>query len=303
MAAGACLLSPFIPLLFMGEEYGETAHFPYFISHSDEDLVRDAGGPQARVRHAGHRGRASRPLGPETFESAKLDRGLTRGGVHQTTYAFYAELLRMRGKLSAMGWQDRRRVSFAEPSRTIIIEYGSGEIGATLVLCFSSNNTEEVAFDGVAGKSLARFYRRRMGRPRASPFSRLRVHPHCSRPQRRVVGSRVQLTTYVPKGVPRATYRVQFRQGFGFSDAIKIVPYWAKLGISHLYASPLTVARPGSPTATMSLTLRDSTRSWGLTRTSITLPRLSQPTTWGCCLILCRTTCPPASTTTGGAMC
>ena len=55
------------------------------------------------------------------------------------------------------------------------------------------------------------------------------------------------MTTYVPKGVPRATYRVQFRQGFGFSDAIKIVPYWAKLGISHLYASPLTVARPGSP--------------------------------------------------------
>ena len=55
------------------------------------------------------------------------------------------------------------------------------------------------------------------------------------------------MTTYVPKDVPRATYRVQFRQGFGFSDAIKIVPYWAKLGISHLYASPLTVARPGSP--------------------------------------------------------
>ena len=40
---------------------------------------------------------------------------------------------------------------------------------------------------------------------------------------------------------------MQFRQGFGFSDAIKIVPYWAKLGISHLCASPLTVARPGSP--------------------------------------------------------
>ena len=47
--------------------------------------------------------------------------------------------------------------------------------------------------------------------------------------------------------IPRATYRVQFHQGFGFSDAIRIVPYLAKLGVSHLYASPLTVARPGSP--------------------------------------------------------
>ncbi len=40
LVAGAYLLSPFIPLLFMGEEYGETAPFPYFIDHSDEDLQR-----------------------------------------------------------------------------------------------------------------------------------------------------------------------------------------------------------------------------------------------------------------------
>jgi maltooligosyltrehalose trehalohydrolase len=39
LAAGVVFLSPFIPLLFMGEEYGETAPFPYFISHSDADLV------------------------------------------------------------------------------------------------------------------------------------------------------------------------------------------------------------------------------------------------------------------------
>ena len=39
LAAGAVLLSPFVPLLFMGEEYGETAPFPYFISHSDPNLI------------------------------------------------------------------------------------------------------------------------------------------------------------------------------------------------------------------------------------------------------------------------
>jgi maltooligosyltrehalose trehalohydrolase len=38
LAAGLVLLSPYIPLLFMGEEYGETAPFLYFISHSDPDL-------------------------------------------------------------------------------------------------------------------------------------------------------------------------------------------------------------------------------------------------------------------------
>jgi len=40
LAAGVVLLSPHIPLLFMGEEYGETAPFQYFTSHSDKDLIK-----------------------------------------------------------------------------------------------------------------------------------------------------------------------------------------------------------------------------------------------------------------------
>ncbi len=45
---------------------------------------------------------------------------------------------------------------------------------------------------------------------------------------------------------PRATYRLQFHRDFTFADAERIVPYLAKLGISHVYASPLQRARPGS---------------------------------------------------------
>lgn len=44
----------------------------------------------------------------------------------------------------------------------------------------------------------------------------------------------------------RATYRIQFHKDFTFADAEEIVPYLARLGISHLYASPITVAQPGS---------------------------------------------------------
>src|SRR4029453_4410526 len=50
-----------------------------------------------------------------------------------------------------------------------------------------------------------------------------------------------------PLVTPVATYRLQFHKGFGFKDAIKLVPYLASLGISHLYASPFLKARPGSP--------------------------------------------------------
>jgi (1->4)-alpha-D-glucan 1-alpha-D-glucosylmutase len=49
-----------------------------------------------------------------------------------------------------------------------------------------------------------------------------------------------------PPLVPRATYRLQFHRDFGFDDARRIVPYLSALGVSHLYASPLTMARPGS---------------------------------------------------------
>ncbi len=45
---------------------------------------------------------------------------------------------------------------------------------------------------------------------------------------------------------PRATYRLQFHKGFTFDDAVKIVPYLAKLGISHVYSSPIQAAAPGS---------------------------------------------------------
>jgi len=47
-------------------------------------------------------------------------------------------------------------------------------------------------------------------------------------------------------GQVRATYRLQFHRGFTFHDAAKLVPYLSKLGISHVYASPIMEARPGS---------------------------------------------------------
>ena len=46
--------------------------------------------------------------------------------------------------------------------------------------------------------------------------------------------------------VPSATYRVQFHAGFPFSAAIPLAGYWKRLGISHLYASPIATSRKGS---------------------------------------------------------
>jgi (1->4)-alpha-D-glucan 1-alpha-D-glucosylmutase len=45
---------------------------------------------------------------------------------------------------------------------------------------------------------------------------------------------------------PRATYRLQFNRDFGFKEAARIAPYLARLGVSHVYASPWLKARSGS---------------------------------------------------------
>ncbi|WP_024901354.1 malto-oligosyltrehalose synthase [Robbsia andropogonis] len=45
---------------------------------------------------------------------------------------------------------------------------------------------------------------------------------------------------------PLATLRLQFHKDFTFADALRHVDYFAALGISHLYASPITTAQPGS---------------------------------------------------------
>ena len=47
--------------------------------------------------------------------------------------------------------------------------------------------------------------------------------------------------------LPRATMRLQLHRSFTFDDAAALVPYFAALGVSHLYLSPILTARAGSP--------------------------------------------------------
>jgi maltooligosyltrehalose trehalohydrolase len=72
LATAATLLAPNVPMLFMGEEYGETSPFPYFVDHGDAGLL-DA----VRRGRAAEFGRAADQLDPgdaATFDRARLDR-------------------------------------------------------------------------------------------------------------------------------------------------------------------------------------------------------------------------------------
>jgi maltooligosyltrehalose trehalohydrolase len=97
LAAGLVLLSPYLPLLFMGEEYGETAPFPYFVSHSDPALI-DAvrRGRQAEFAAFDWQGEIPDPQSEATFLSAKLCHELRGRGRHKLLREFYRDLIALR---------------------------------------------------------------------------------------------------------------------------------------------------------------------------------------------------------------
>jgi len=97
LAAGANLLSPFVPLLFMGEEYGETAPFLYFTSHSDPDLAEAVRrGRAAEFESFSWQGEIADPQADSTFANSRLKHVLAQEEPHRTLLRFYQMLLRFR---------------------------------------------------------------------------------------------------------------------------------------------------------------------------------------------------------------
>src|SRR4029077_19854810 len=99
LAAGTNLLSPFVPLLFMGEEYGETAPFLYFTSHADPNLAEAVRrGRAEEFRSFGGQGQIPDPQAESTFARSRLQRALAQEEPHGTLLRFYQMLLRFRHK-------------------------------------------------------------------------------------------------------------------------------------------------------------------------------------------------------------
>jgi maltooligosyltrehalose trehalohydrolase len=97
LAAGTLLLSPYIPLLFMGEEYAEDSPFLYFVSHTAADLVAAVRkGRRAEFSAFHWDQRSPDPQAEETFEQSRLDWDKRTQAGHRTMLAFYKQLLGLR---------------------------------------------------------------------------------------------------------------------------------------------------------------------------------------------------------------
>ena len=122
LAASLVILSPFVPLLFMGEEYGEKAPFPYFVSHSDPALIEAVRrGRREEFASFQWQGEVPDPQDEATFLSAKLRHDLRAGGEHKTLLEFYRELMRLRKSLPALARAEKNATTVTDYSKEKVL--------------------------------------------------------------------------------------------------------------------------------------------------------------------------------------
>ena len=135
LLAAAVLLQPYVPLLFMGEEYGEDAPFAYFVSHSDPGLV-DAVRRGRRDEFAGFAWQddVPDPQDETTFLRSKLDRRRADLEPNATLRRWYRELLALRRSTPAISRNLRREA--AAVGRLVTTRLVSGEDEAIIAMNF-----------------------------------------------------------------------------------------------------------------------------------------------------------------------
>lgn len=159
LAAGVVLLSPCIPLLFMGEEYGETAPFQYFTSHSDEQLIEAVRkGRREEFKSFGWKEKLPAPQDEQTFVNSKIDISLHNKGRHNILFRFYCKLIRLRKEVPALSCMSKGNMDVRgfEKERVLFVRrwYEGDE-----VFCLYNFNKDDVSIrltlpEGVWTKTL-----------------------------------------------------------------------------------------------------------------------------------------------------
>ncbi len=136
-ANATVLLSPYLPLLFMGEEYGETAPFLYFIDHGDPALIEAV--RQGRKREFAAFGWTDipDPYDQETFDRSKLRPCLETDRQQQAHVKWCRALIQLRKTIPALGTGakgDRVQVGTHPKSQLLIIHRRAKQGPEALIL-------------------------------------------------------------------------------------------------------------------------------------------------------------------------
>lgn len=123
LAAGLMLAAPAVPLLFMGEEYGDTATFQFFTSFLDPPIAEAAGrGRAADLSRFGWTRPVPDPNAPNTYVSSRLNHQLARATRHRALRDYYARWLALRRTHPALGARDKALARAACKDSVLVLE-------------------------------------------------------------------------------------------------------------------------------------------------------------------------------------
>ncbi|TWR31529.1 malto-oligosyltrehalose trehalohydrolase [Mucilaginibacter pallidiroseus] len=146
LMAAAVMVSPYLPMLFMGEEYSEQKPFLYFVSHTDKELieaVRKGRKDEFKAFHS--EGEAPDPQAEDTFEQSKLNWDSLNGIHHQTMLGYYKQLIQLRKSIPALHGYNRENlaVEFDESAQTLRLYRWEGQ---NQVYCYMNFSDEAQSF-------------------------------------------------------------------------------------------------------------------------------------------------------------
>ena len=145
VAAASVLLTPNIPLIFMGEEYGETAPFLYFVNHGDIPLqaaVRD--GRLAEYKGFGWTEIGYDPNAVSTYERSLIHPDAPSDTRQQGILRWYRRLIGLRKHIPALGASNDDMLRLWTFGEQVLIIHRQASIGpqAIVVLGFNATPTE-----------------------------------------------------------------------------------------------------------------------------------------------------------------
>ncbi|WP_121357165.1 malto-oligosyltrehalose trehalohydrolase [Flavisolibacter nicotianae] len=143
LVAAAVLLSPYLPLLFMGEEWGETQPFLYFVSHSDEALAEAVRTGRKKEFAAFHtEGEPPDPMADDTFHQSRLHWHLMTDEKHDAMLAFYKALIQLRKRERALRTLNRKAlaVDVNSENQVLVLHRWTAD---SKVICLLNFSTEQ----------------------------------------------------------------------------------------------------------------------------------------------------------------
>ena len=138
--AGTLLLTPNIPMLFMGEEYGERNPFNYFVSHIEPELNRlvREGRKKEFSDFMGDFDGSSDPDAPETFEASKLSWNIEENKQKKAMLEFYRRFISLRKNHPVLNNPNRDNLRVSEKGDLFVLERWTQDI--RLIACINFSN-------------------------------------------------------------------------------------------------------------------------------------------------------------------